>query len=255
MKTYRSRNPRKSPIWQCVQRHHATFVERYPGDYESKFGPLRPVISEVFEKFLQCGTLERGFARVRCDHCAHEYLHAFSCKGRWFCPSCHQRKVLRTAAHRVDHVLLPVPHRHVVLALPKLLRPIFYRHRGLLKRLCTVAQQTITQLLRAALQLTQGRPAFFLALHTFFPNPFSSAKVTLEHPCDTVIYRSRPNPKINRNFEVFDPVDFLAVLSQHIPDKGAQMIRYQFPHPQPVAPKNTKTAPGKALIARTDGAR
>ena len=34
------------------------------------------------------------------------------------------------------------------------------------------------------------------------------------------------NPKINRNFEVFDPVDFLAVLSQHIPDKGVQMIRY-----------------------------
>ena len=319
MKTYRSRNPRKSPIWQCVQRHHATFVERYPGDYEPKFGPLRPVISEVFEKFLQCGTLERGFARVRCDHCAHEYLLAFSCKGRWFCPSCHQRKVLQTAAHLVDHVLLPVPHRHVVLALPKLLRPIFYRHRGLLKRLCTVAQQTITQLLRAALQLPKGRPAFFLALHSFgeyldfhphvhalvadglldsdgqwqpapeiphrvleelfrtrifaellrlklispelvermsswkhtgfnvdsgrsvppenraereqlcqyvLRNPFSSAKVTLEYPHDTVIYRSRLNPKINRNFEVFDPVDFLAVLSQHIPDKGVQMIRY-----------------------------
>ena len=57
-------------------------------------------------------------------------------------------------------------------------------------------------------------------------NPFSEAKVTLEHPKDTVIYRSRLNPKINRNFQIFDPVDFLAVLSQHIPDKGVQMIRY-----------------------------
>lgn len=37
--------------------------------------------------------LERGFARVRCDHCKHEYLPAFSCKGRWFCPSCQQKKV------------------------------------------------------------------------------------------------------------------------------------------------------------------
>ena len=57
-------------------------------------------------------------------------------------------------------------------------------------------------------------------------NPFSVEKMTLESPTDTIIYRSRLNPKINRNFEVFDPVDFLAVLSQHIPDKGAQMIRY-----------------------------
>ena len=57
-------------------------------------------------------------------------------------------------------------------------------------------------------------------------NPFSVEKITLESPTDTIIYRSRLNRKINRNFEVFDPVDFLAVLSQHIPDKGVQMIRY-----------------------------
>ena len=57
-------------------------------------------------------------------------------------------------------------------------------------------------------------------------NPFSVEKITLESPNNTIIYRSKLNPKINRNFEVFDPVDFLAVLSQHIPDKGVQMIRY-----------------------------
>ena len=319
MKTYRSRNPRKSPIWQCVQRHHDTFVGRYPEFYEPRLGPLRPVVSEVFGKFLQCGILERGFARVRCDRCAHENLVAFSCKGRWFCPSCHQRKVLQTGAHLVDRVLLPVPHRHVVLALPKVLRPLFRRDRNLLRRLCTFAQQTVTQLLRAALGLPLGRPAFFLALHTFgeyldfhphihalvaeglldsegqwhpapeiphgileslfrdrilaellrlrrispqlvermrgwkhtgfnvdatrsvspenraereelcqyiLRNPFSAAKITLEQPGDAVIYRSRLNPKIHRNFEVFAAEDFLAALSQHIPYRGAQMVRY-----------------------------
>ena len=50
--------------------------------------------------------------------------------------------------------------------------------------------------------------------------------LSLESPTDTVIYRSKLNPKINCNFEVFDPVDFLATLSQHIPDKGVQMVRY-----------------------------
>ncbi|HWT81081.1 MAG TPA: transposase, partial [Candidatus Methylomirabilis sp.] len=57
-------------------------------------------------------------------------------------------------------------------------------------------------------------------------NPFSVEKMTLESPGDTVIYRSRLNAKINRNFEVFTPTDFLAAITQHIPDKGAQMVRY-----------------------------
>jgi len=56
-------------------------------------------------------------------------------------------------------------------------------------------------------------------------NPFSVEKMTVESPTDTVIYRSKPNAKINRNFEVFTPTDFLAAITQHIPDKGAQMVR------------------------------
>ncbi len=39
-------------------------------------------MGEVADKFLACGILEHGFARVLCDACAHEYLLAFSCKGR-----------------------------------------------------------------------------------------------------------------------------------------------------------------------------
>ena len=50
--------------------------------------------------------------------------------------------------------------------------------------------------------------------------------MTLLAPKDTVMYRSRLNPKINRNFEIFTPTDFLAAITQHIPDKSAQMIRY-----------------------------
>ena len=78
MRTYRTRNPRNSPLWQCAQRHQATFVDRYPETYEPRYGPLRPVVEDVMEKFIHCGTLERGFARIRCDDCQHEYLLAFS---------------------------------------------------------------------------------------------------------------------------------------------------------------------------------
>ena len=117
-------------------------MARYCDTYQRTYGPLRPVVEEVLEKFIHCGTLERGFARVRCDHYEHEYLLAFSCKGRWFCPACHQRKVQSNSAHLVDHVLRPVDHRHYVFAWPKLLRPTFYRNRSLLKRLCAISSQT-----------------------------------------------------------------------------------------------------------------
>lgn len=319
MQLHRTRNPRRSPLWQCAHRHFAGFVATYPHNYQPRLGPLRPVVPQVVHKFLDCGNLDRGFARIRCDHCRKEYLLAFSCKSRWFCPSCHQKNVQTTAGFLIARVLAPVPHRHYVLAIPKMLRPYFQRHRGLLKRLCALAHQSLTEYLRAALDLPDTHPAIILTLHTFgeyldfhphvhalvvdglftrdgtfhpvpglplkpleelfrahvlkllvdlkllppervqvllswkhsgfnvhsgepvppenkaqleqlaqyiLRNPFSVEKMTLESPTDTVIYRSRLNPKINRNFQVFTPTDFLAAITQHIPDKGAQMVRY-----------------------------
>ena len=56
-------------------------VSKYPRDYRSRYGVLRGVIPEVVDKFMGCGDFAKGFARVRCDECSHEYLLAFSCKG------------------------------------------------------------------------------------------------------------------------------------------------------------------------------
>ena len=78
-------------------------------------------------------------------------------------------------------------------------------------------------------------------------NPFSVEKITLESPTDTIIYRSKLNPKINRNFEVFDPVDFLAIVSQHIPDKGAQMVRYYGLYSNKMRGCARKANPGSTL--------
>jgi len=33
-------------------------------------------------------------------------------------------------------------------------------------------------------------------------------------------------PNVNRNFQVFDPLDFLAEITQHIPDAREHTIRY-----------------------------
>jgi len=46
-----------------------------------------------------------------------------------------------------------------------------------------------------------------------------------QSPASLSIYRSMLDPKINRHFEVFDPVDFLPVLSQRIPDKEVRVTQ------------------------------
>ena len=43
---------------------------------------------------------------------------------------------------------------------------------------------------------------------------------------DKIIYRSRLNPSLKRNFRIFDPPEWIAAITSHIPDKGQQMIRY-----------------------------
>jgi hypothetical protein len=167
MQVYRARNPKKSPLWQCANRHFDEFEEVYPEVYQPRYGLLRPVIPEVVHKFLECGNLERGFARVRCDRCEHEYLLAFSCKSRWFCPSCHQKNVQTTARFILERVVAPVPHRHYVLAIPRMLRPYFQRHRHLLRRLCALAHESLAEYLRAALDCPKGAPGLIMTLHTF----------------------------------------------------------------------------------------
>jgi len=41
-----------------------------------------------FRRYLECGIPTHGFARARCGECKHDFLIAFSCRGRAVCPSC-----------------------------------------------------------------------------------------------------------------------------------------------------------------------
>ena len=43
---------------------------------------------------------------------------------------------------------------------------------------------------------------------------------------DSILYRSGMNAKIKRNFQVFSACDFIAAITQHIPHKRFQMVRY-----------------------------
>ena len=108
-----------------------------------------PRIAEVVRNYLSCGDLSQGFARVRCSDCGHEYLLAYSCKGRYFCTSCHTKRAVAFSEWLNETVLRSVPHRQIVLTVPKMLRIYFRYDRRLLGKLCRLASRVITKSFRA----------------------------------------------------------------------------------------------------------
>ncbi|WP_263436943.1 transposase zinc-binding domain-containing protein [Stigmatella hybrida] len=71
---------------------------------------------------MECGVLEHGFARVRCERCKDEFLVAFWCKGRGVCPSCNAKRAHVTAVQWVEQVLPHVPYRQWTLSFPHRVR-------------------------------------------------------------------------------------------------------------------------------------
>lgn len=136
---YRPRDPQASDLWRLLDGHFEAFREVYHERFQDKYGFWRPVVDRSVAAFLTCGDLHEGFARVRCPNCKHEMFVAYSCKQRCTCPSCHQKRTLLTAMHVAEKVCFPVPHRQVVLTIPKRLRLHARFDRKLLGKLCACA--------------------------------------------------------------------------------------------------------------------
>ncbi len=117
---YRRRQPDRTLLYRTVQTHLATWLERHH-DAPGRSAPA--LIEREFRRYLECGILANGFARARCADCGHDFVVAYSCKGRGVCPSCTTRRMVETAAHLVDHVIPSLPVRQWVLSVPKRLRP------------------------------------------------------------------------------------------------------------------------------------
>jgi hypothetical protein len=310
-RVYRPRRPRESPLFQLVERHLEELLRLWPQRFARSHGPLRPVVERVLREFLRCGLLEHGFARLWCGECRRSVLIAFSCRGRSFCPSCEKKRQLLWAEWLCKDVLAEVPHRHVVLTILRLLRPLFRRRRELLTELGRAAAEAVSELVRRSLgddvrpgavvsiatagDLVQWHPhvhllttdgakaadvwqplpewdgtllmslfrerllARLLEAHAISPelvakllawrhpgfsahigepiaseenkrledtaaylvrNPLSLKKLVYLDGEKAVVYRSRMNPSLGRNFEAMDPLEWLAHLSDHIPDPG-----------------------------------
>ena len=164
--------------------------------FERSHGFWRGFLDDIVARFLDCGLLECGFARVFCDHCKDEYLLPFSCKCRGFCPSCNAKRAAAFVAFLKDELLQDVCHAQWVFSIPKMLRPYFLYHRELLGQLCQAAYEII--------HWTPGSKTLFYESKSSHDDPLFS------HP----------------QGETLDVFEFIARVLTQIPEPRAHGARY-----------------------------
>ncbi len=99
----------------------------FPGKDDWNAQRVPAYVECEFRRYLNFGFLACGFARAHCPDCGHDFLVAFSCKGRKLGPSCNAPRMAETSAHLVDHLIPPLPVRQWILSVPKRLRQYLER--------------------------------------------------------------------------------------------------------------------------------
>jgi DNA-directed RNA polymerase subunit RPC12/RpoP len=135
--------------YQAVQSHLETWLHLARSS-EPDGDPVPAQVEREFRQYPNCGVLAHGFARARCADCGHDFLVAFSCKGRGVCSSCSTRRMAETKAPLVDHVFPEVPVRQWVLSLPKRLRYFLHRQSKLVNPVPRIFLAEVEVALRAS---------------------------------------------------------------------------------------------------------
>ena len=137
---YVRHRPETTLLYQVVQEYWPEFQ----AELASHGRYLPAYVTKEFDAYLNCGRLEHGFLRVRCESCHDEKLVAFSCKKRGFCPSCGARRMADSAALLVDDVLPSQPIRQWVLSFPFLLRFLFASNPKVMTRVLGIVYRAIS---------------------------------------------------------------------------------------------------------------
>ena len=163
---YRPRQPRATPLYQLFEAHYeeALWEQRF----EKMYGFWRGFVDTVVNRYLDCGTRESGFARLRCEGCHDEKLLTFSCRQRGICPSCDAKRAAVFAAFLHDEVVEELPHAMWVFTIPKMLRVYFFHHRELLGKLSRAAYETVKEMMVIqSLEPGPFRPGMVSVVQTF----------------------------------------------------------------------------------------
>ena len=87
---YRRRRPETTSLHRIVREHLETYLA-LANESDPMGDGVPDHVEKEFRSYLTCGILAHGFARARCSSCGHDFLVAFSCKGRGACPSCNAK--------------------------------------------------------------------------------------------------------------------------------------------------------------------
>ncbi len=164
---YRQREYQNSPYYRCVEDHFEAFEHVYKERFERRYGFFRSYVKQVIYRYLGCVVLKNGLARVRCEDCGHEYLLAFSCKRRHFCPSCNQKCVVEFGEWLCQEVVKSVPHRYVVFSIPKILRRYFLYDRKLLSDLSRCGWEALKTFYTTTVRDPKAVSGAVVAIQTF----------------------------------------------------------------------------------------
>jgi septal ring factor EnvC (AmiA/AmiB activator) len=69
---YRPRHPERTVLHRVLFHHFDRFLSEYESRFERRYGFFRPVVTDVVERYLNCGNPKCGFARTRCPDCREE---------------------------------------------------------------------------------------------------------------------------------------------------------------------------------------
>jgi len=106
---------------------------------------LPSIISEMVERYLDCGIRRCGFARIHCPDWGEERLLMFSCRTRGLGPSRHSKRLEQWGEWMRETLLLDVPLSQVVFVIPMMLRLLFKYKRRHLGDLCRLALGPLTR--------------------------------------------------------------------------------------------------------------
>jgi len=144
--SYSRRRPESTVLHKVIRENLLTFLELVESDTSK--AALPEYVKKEFHAFLDCGLLQKGFLRVRCEDCHHERLLAFSCRKRGFCPSCLGRKQALTTEFLMEDLLPSVPIRQYVLSFPFELRFLLAARPALLSSILAIVNRAIWALLK-----------------------------------------------------------------------------------------------------------
>lgn len=87
---YRRRTSERSVLFRLLQEHLASWQALRNEDPGCQ---VSAGVERELRTCLECGIRGHCFARAFCKACGHDFLIAFSCKGRGICPSCTAKRM------------------------------------------------------------------------------------------------------------------------------------------------------------------